>query len=768
MALIYADRVKETTATTGTGTLTLAGAVTGFQAFGDAMSNSDTCYYVITDDTDWEVGSGTYSAGTLTRDTILDSSNSDAAVNWGVGSKTVFMTLPGSKIVDSSHTHTESQITDLKAYLTDITGESITALSDVYSLMSPTDGQVLTYDTTNGWQAENASGGASTLDELTDVDTDKSKTPADGDVLTFDGTEWNAEAASGGGAWGSITGTLSNQTDLQTELDGKAASSHTHTASDITDFDTEVSNNTDVAANTAKISYTDAAKVAGIEANADVTDATNVQAAGALMDSEVTNLADVKAFDPTDYAGASHSHTASDITDFDTEVSNNASVTANTAKVSYTDAAKVAGIESGATADQTGAEIKLAYEAEADTNAFTDADHSKLDGIEASADVTDTANVTSAGALMDSEVINLAQVKAFDSSDYATAAQGATADSALQNINSENLTDLSDVDTDKSKTPADGDVLTFDGTDWNAETPSGGGADTTYGISLSHFQVEDDGTTGQLTTGSASDLTGIWGTPSQTDATDFSWNGTTGILTVNTAGTIEFNIKVNSWNNANNRHELHVQLYKNGSTVLVEDSNYASRNNNQDEGGAYIFGFKDTAAATDTYRVRVFDVGVASTIGAANVAGQTYISATLYKSDSPGSWTSYSPTWAGNSTNPAIGNGSIDANYSVIGDTCKVRLVVTMGSTTTYGSGFWTFTLPQTAAGTAYQYGYGVFYCNDGTSGSTQTIATAYPLTTSTMVFDVASGSRANVDFNSPHTWASGDRLIGEFEYKLA
>lgn len=61
---------------------------------------------------------------------------------------------------------------------------------------------------------------------------------------------------------------------------------------------------------------------------------------------------------------------------------------------------------------------------------FADGDKTKLDGIEAGADVTDTANVTAAGALMDSEVTNLAQVKAFDSSDYATAAQGALADTA--------------------------------------------------------------------------------------------------------------------------------------------------------------------------------------------------------------------------------------------------------------------------------------------------------------------------------------------------
>jgi hypothetical protein len=62
---------------------------------------------------------------------------------------------------------------------------------------------------------------------------------------------------------------------------------------------------------------------------------------------------------------------------------------------------------------------------------FTSADHTKLNAIEASADVTDATNVTAAGALMDSEVTNLAEVKAFAASDYATAAQGSTADAAL-------------------------------------------------------------------------------------------------------------------------------------------------------------------------------------------------------------------------------------------------------------------------------------------------------------------------------------------------
>jgi hypothetical protein len=96
-----------------------------------------------------------------------------------------------------------------------------------------------------------------------------------------------------------------------------------------------------------------------------------------------------------------------------------------------TDGTKLDTIEASATADQTDAEIRTAVEAATDSNVFTDADHTKLNAIEANADVTDTANVTAAGALMDSEVTNLAQVKAFASTDYATAAQGTLATNAL-------------------------------------------------------------------------------------------------------------------------------------------------------------------------------------------------------------------------------------------------------------------------------------------------------------------------------------------------
>ena len=78
------------------------------------------------------------------------------------------------------------------------------------------------------------------------------------------------------------------------------------------------------------------------------------------------------------------------------------------------DISKLSAVEVDATADQTNTEVKAAVEAASDSNTFTDADHSKLNAIEASADVTDTANVTSSGALMDSELTNLAAVKAIN------------------------------------------------------------------------------------------------------------------------------------------------------------------------------------------------------------------------------------------------------------------------------------------------------------------------------------------------------------------
>ncbi len=99
MALVVADRVQETTSTTGTSDYVLLGAAVGYQSFGAVLANADTTYYAITNDTDWEVGIGTYSTTgpTLARTTILASSNSGSAVNWGAGVKNIFVSYAASK-----------------------------------------------------------------------------------------------------------------------------------------------------------------------------------------------------------------------------------------------------------------------------------------------------------------------------------------------------------------------------------------------------------------------------------------------------------------------------------------------------------------------------------------------------------------------------------------------------------------------------------------------------------------------------------------------
>jgi len=104
MALVLNDRVKETTTTTGTGAITLAGAVSSFETFAAGVGNSNTTYYAIVHQTanEFEVGLGTLNgdSSTITRTTVISSSNSDSAVNFSAGTKDVFCTFPASKTMD--------------------------------------------------------------------------------------------------------------------------------------------------------------------------------------------------------------------------------------------------------------------------------------------------------------------------------------------------------------------------------------------------------------------------------------------------------------------------------------------------------------------------------------------------------------------------------------------------------------------------------------------------------------------------------------------
>ena len=108
MALVVNDRVKETSTTTGTGTFSLDGASLGFETFVAGIGNTNTTYYAIVNENgEFEVGLGTVTdaaTDTLSRDTIISSSNSDSAVNFSAGTKDVFCTSPASKsvILDAS------------------------------------------------------------------------------------------------------------------------------------------------------------------------------------------------------------------------------------------------------------------------------------------------------------------------------------------------------------------------------------------------------------------------------------------------------------------------------------------------------------------------------------------------------------------------------------------------------------------------------------------------------------------------------------------
>jgi hypothetical protein len=147
MALVINDRVKETTTTTGTGAVSLGGAVTGFETFAAGIGNSNTVYYCIAhqDQAEFEVGLGTLDGDSsdLTRTTVISSSNSDSAVNFSSGTKDVFCTLPASKLIfeDANNDATVGRNLTVTGDLT-VSGDDIT-------LATNTSGAALIGDGTN-------------------------------------------------------------------------------------------------------------------------------------------------------------------------------------------------------------------------------------------------------------------------------------------------------------------------------------------------------------------------------------------------------------------------------------------------------------------------------------------------------------------------------------------------------------------------------------------------------------------------------------------
>jgi len=144
MALVLADRVRETTTSTGTTAITLAGAYTGFQTFSAAVGTGNSTYYTIANVStgEWEVGIGTYTSGgnTLSRTTVLASSNSGSLVNFGAGSKDVFVTQPAERAL-----YVASAGTGLSSKVTAFTNGGVVYASDTSTLAT---GSALTFDGT--------------------------------------------------------------------------------------------------------------------------------------------------------------------------------------------------------------------------------------------------------------------------------------------------------------------------------------------------------------------------------------------------------------------------------------------------------------------------------------------------------------------------------------------------------------------------------------------------------------------------------------------
>ena len=542
------NRARMSTSTTGTGTITLGSAENGYQSFDDAgVPDGDIVRYVIEDGSNWEVGTGTYTASgtTLTR-TVTESSNSDAAINLS-GSAVVFIgpaaqdfsptiTLAGDAsgsvtltdledatltvtVADDSHNHTIANVDNLQTNLDaklNLSGGTMTG-NIVMSGSETVDGRDLSVDgakldgieanaTADQTDAEIKTAYENNSD--TNAFTDAEKTKLSGIEANATADQSNAEiqtaVASGdldmgsnnitttgkvlfanvysnisdlpsastyhgmfahvhstgkgyfahGGNWyelvnedtsGNVTmgGNLTVSGDLtvsgttttvNTETinlaDNQIVLNSNYTGSSPTEdggieiergtlanktlvwdetndkwtvgTETFVSGDHEVTGNITvsgtvdgRDVATDGTKLDGIEANADVTDTANVTAAGALMDSEVTNLAQVKAFSSADYATAAQGTTA----DAALPKSGGTMTGAITFASGQTfdgrdvsaDGAKLDGIESGATADQTAAEIRTLVESATDSNVFTDADHTKLNGISSGAEVNQNA-----------------------------------------------------------------------------------------------------------------------------------------------------------------------------------------------------------------------------------------------------------------------------------------------------------------------------------------------------------------------------------------
>lgn len=130
-----------------------------------------------------------------------------------------------------------------------------------------------------------------------------------------------------------------------------------------------------------------------------------------------------------------------------------------------------------------------------------------------------------------------------------------------------------------------------------------------------------------------------------------------------------------------------------------------------------------------------------------------------------GAWTSYTPVWAAATTNPVLGNGTLTGRYMKVGRTTTVAIKLTMGSTTTYGSGIYRWSLPAAAAATE---AVGTLFIGDASAGYSTGIAYVSASNTDVTAYVGAAGSGAAVSGTVPQTFAAGDRIWITATYEAA
>jgi hypothetical protein len=199
MALVLKDRVKETTLTTGTGSFALAGAVTGYDSFGQ-IGNGNTTYYAVYLDggSEWEVGIGTYtSPSTLSRDTILASSNAGSVVTFSAGQKTIWCDYPAGKAV---YTDANGSISQTIVNISGITGDISTPDSITFDTTAAENSAVakLFWDDGDGVLSNGLKGGNVTLQigtqEFARVYNDSGTTLTKGQAVYISGAQGNRVA----------------------------------------------------------------------------------------------------------------------------------------------------------------------------------------------------------------------------------------------------------------------------------------------------------------------------------------------------------------------------------------------------------------------------------------------------------------------------------------------------------------------------------------------------------------------------------------------